>query len=91
MPRYKVDALVRLLQSVESRQGEDEVLTEENVIEDLFQPISERVESSDTVEALTFTPSLQMWGKSQPLNVPTECYLATDAEWATGTRTNTVI
>lgn len=61
MSNYRSDMLARLIQTLDRRSNQEEAFFDENTIRDVFFPISERVDVSDTVEILTFTGPF-VWG-----------------------------
>lgn len=57
------DLLARVLQEFQNRLNDDETaVLNENVVREIFHPISEKLTLSDTVEASYYTPSQQVWG-----------------------------
>lgn len=72
MPNYRADQMLSLLlNTVKARDEEDDpMLLDENTVQDVFQPISEKLSLSDVVTTAAYDPSTFAWGGAKTLLTP---------------------
>lgn len=70
MSTYRSDQFINLLRSMDARKNdeEDQLAMDENTIQDLFFPVSEKLTLTDAVTVAYYDPSTFVWGNGSTIS-----------------------